>query len=135
MALSPDGLLALSGSQDGTVRLWDVNTGQELRSLLKQEWWVVSVAFSPDGRTAAAGTGGLQGVKSYGVWLFDVPTMRVIDTGYHHRGYVFGLTFFPDSKYLLSGGGDRQVFQWGQRTRSTLKGFTTLGSSATTQTC
>src|SRR5262249_51515679 len=54
VALSPDGRLALSGSSDGSARLWDVETGEERRPSTHRRK-VASVAFSDDGRYAAYG--------------------------------------------------------------------------------
>ncbi|MEO1445473.1 MAG: TIR domain-containing protein, partial [Cyanobacteria bacterium J06635_11] len=48
VAFSPDGTMALSGADDSTVRLWDVNTGQALRVFEGHTDEVNSVAFSPD---------------------------------------------------------------------------------------
>ena len=56
VAFSPDGKWALSGSEDNTVRLWDCQTGQELRSFLGHSSFVNSVAFSPDGKWALSGS-------------------------------------------------------------------------------
>jgi hypothetical protein len=49
-----------TGSDDGTVRLWDVFSGKELGCFGKQVdpskgGWVLAVAFSPDGRTLVSG--------------------------------------------------------------------------------
>jgi WD domain, G-beta repeat len=53
VAFSPNGRTALSGSQDSTLKLWDVATGRQLRNLVTGHAEGVStVAFSPDGRTA-----------------------------------------------------------------------------------
>jgi WD40 repeat protein len=52
VAFSPDGLRGLSGSSDGTLSLWDVATGKEIRSFAGSTFGVNSVAFSPDGLTA-----------------------------------------------------------------------------------
>ncbi len=57
VAFSPDGLQFVSGSQDGTVRLWNTGTGQQL-ALYQAPGEVESVAFSPDGRKIATGSMG-----------------------------------------------------------------------------
>ncbi|WP_325034773.1 WD40 repeat domain-containing protein [Nostoc sp. 'Lobaria pulmonaria (5183) cyanobiont'] len=56
IAFSPDGQHLASGSADCTVKLWDVNTGQELYTLDNHSDWVNSVAFSPDGKTLVSGS-------------------------------------------------------------------------------
>ena len=52
VAFSPDGRLALSGSADNTVRIWDVETGRNVRVLEGHAGSVISVAWSPDSRMA-----------------------------------------------------------------------------------
>jgi WD40 repeat protein len=54
---SPDGSTLVSGSADGTVRLWDAVTGAPKRILTGHTFAVLSVVFSPDGNTLASGSG------------------------------------------------------------------------------
>ena len=58
VAFSPDGKMLASGSWDYTIKLWDVASGRELRTLIGHLGWVTSVAFSPDGQGAGLGQRG-----------------------------------------------------------------------------
>ena len=56
VCFSPDGCRLASGSNDETVRLWDVETGVCVKTLEGHGDWVFSVCFSPDGRRLASGS-------------------------------------------------------------------------------
>lgn len=56
VAFSPDGKYALSGSWDNTLKLWEINSGKEIRTFTGHTGGVHSVAFSPDGRYFLSGS-------------------------------------------------------------------------------
>ena len=57
VSFSPDGQTLASGSSDYTIRLWDVETGETVKTLTGHTGDVISVSFSPDGQTLASGSG------------------------------------------------------------------------------
>jgi WD40 repeat protein len=71
VCFSPDGGTLASGSQDGTVRLWDAASGAERRTLQGHIQPVYCLSFSPDGHILASGDGRT-------VHLWDVDTGALI---------------------------------------------------------
>ena len=57
VAFSPDGQSVVSGSEDNTVRLWSVESGELLQTMKGHTSLVSSVAFSPDGQYVVSGSG------------------------------------------------------------------------------
>jgi len=108
IAISPEGHHILSAGQDGTVRLWNVGTEQQVRSFTGHIGGVKSVIFSPDGKYA------LSGGQDRTMRLWDVSTGQEIRRFEGHTGWVYSVAFSPDMRYALSGGaqGDTTVRLW-----------------------
>ena len=105
VSFSPDGSTLASGSEDNTVRLWDVSTGETLRTLTGHRGGVNSVSFSPDGSTLASGS--YQEIR-----LWDVGTSELLRTLTGHASWVNSVSFSPEGQTIASGGYDGTVLLW-----------------------
>ena len=112
VAFSHDGTLLASGSANGTIKVWNVNTREEAASLDGHTGQVLALDFSPDGTMLASGS------WDNTVKLWDVTTWTNIGTLEGHTGVIVSLEFLPDGKLATKSGGDGTVKLWDVQTRS-----------------
>jgi len=118
---SPDGQTLASGSTDGTVKLWNVNTGKAFRTLSGHTDSVWSIAIAPDGKTLASGS------WDRTVKLWNLETGELRRTLHGHAKQVYSVAFSPDGRTLASGDLNGTIKLWSTRSgcqKGTLKGHT-----------
>ena len=107
---SRDGKLIVSGSGDGTARIWNVDTGEhKILNIIEPETvdvGITSVGISPDGRFVA--TGSLDTI----VRIWDMANGTLVERLRGHKDSVYSVAFSPDGRGLVSGSLDKSLKYW-----------------------
>jgi WD40 repeat protein/uncharacterized caspase-like protein len=103
-----------------SIRLWDPQTGNELKQLAGHKNFVMRLAFSPDGQILASGS------FDSTIKLWDVSTGRELRTIAGHSGGVNALAFSPDGRFLVSGSDDGSARLWNPLTGELLATLASL---------
>ena len=118
VAISPDGQTLVSGSNDKTIKIWQLSTGQELRTLTGHSGWISSLAISPDGQTLVSGSWD----KTIKIW--QLSTGQELRTLTGHSAHVGSVAISPDGQTLVSGSGDNTIKIWELSTGRELRTLT-----------
>lgn len=104
VAFSPDGKLIAAGRLDGTVWLWDSETGEHLATFNSQETLVYDLAFNPT-RTQIAVSSGLSLMSDSRVRVWDVASQSLLQTFSDFAAGSEVVRVALSQRYLAAGGG------------------------------
>jgi WD40 repeat protein len=107
LAFMPDSRNLLTGSEDGTLRVWDVESGQCVRVIQGYAASLFDIDWSPDGTQLISG--GTDTLVT--VWAVDgggTPPRVLRD----HNGVVYGVGWSPDGRWLASSAWDNVIRLW-----------------------
>jgi len=107
MVWSPDGNRIITGSDDGTIRVWDASTGTSL-SVIEVGVPVTSLAYSTNGQFIAVGLGQEDGR----VLLLDGTSYTQVSEYQVTSAGISSLAFSPDNSMLVVGGADNIFTVW-----------------------
>jgi WD40 repeat protein len=88
----------VTGSDDGTAKVWDAKTGSEVLALKGHTGWVRSAAFSPDGSRVVTGSDD----RTAKMW--DAKTGSEVLALKGYTGVVYSGAFSPDGSRVVTGG-------------------------------
>ncbi|MDZ8081545.1 MAG: protein kinase [Nostoc sp. DcaGUA01] len=117
ICFSADSRLALSGSKDKTIKLWDVETANCLRTFEGHIDTVTSVCFSTDSCLA------LSGSKDKTIKLWNVETGNCLRTFEGHIDAITSVCFSADCRIVFSGSQDKIIKSWNIETGNCLRTF------------
>jgi WD40 repeat protein len=134
---TPDGKFALTGSgdisfagpvADNSMKMWEVETGNLVRTFGGHSHTVIVLTVSDDGQWAL--TGSWDGTMK----LWELETGSELRSFDAHPSGVFSVAFSPDGQKALSGplGIDDSIILWDLRTGEIIHRFPPVGANATT---
>jgi WD40 repeat protein len=110
ITFSPNGKLLISCSEDLTVKIWDIASGNCLKTFIGHSGWVLDIAVSSDGSFLVSGS------LDRTVKIWDVGTGQCIRTLVGHQDWIYAIALSPDNRWIASGGNDCTLMLWNTHT-------------------
>ena len=115
VAISSDNKTVVTGSDDGTAKIWDINSGQGLHTLTGHTKFINSVAISSDNTTVVTGS------DDTTVKIWDIQTGQCLNTLTDHADSIYSVAISPDNKTVITGSYDRTAKVWDIQTGKCLR--------------
>lgn len=110
VALSPNGQVLVSGARDGSLTIWDTDSGAKIQELPRLELPIEGLAFSPDGKLLASTSGDYkQHTKPGTVKLWNTETWDEVANLPGPTQKMRAIQFSPDGKTLIAGGSQSEL--------------------------
>lgn len=100
------GIILATGSDDHTIKLWQAQTLDCVKTLYGHDGWVSAIAFSPDGQTLTSGS------SDKTVKLWNGRSGECLQTLEGHTQRVKSVAFHPQGELIASGSDDHTVKLW-----------------------
>jgi WD40 repeat protein len=110
-------ILASGAIDEAIIRVWNTQTGDQIRELSGHTGWIRSVAFSPNGTVIASGS------TDRTIKLWDATNGNLVHTLEGHSDWVSSVAFSPDSMRLASTSRDGSVRLWDVASGTALSDF------------
>ena len=105
VAYSPDGECIATGLHDGSVIVWEVNTGKQKNTIKLEHLDVRAIAFNTDGKSILVCDNEI-------AILFDLESGQLLKKFIGHSGYILSAVFSPNGQYILTGSADNKIILW-----------------------
>lgn len=126
VAYSPDGKFTATGSNDKTIKLWDVGSGREIRTYLGNNGESRYLTFNGDGRLIASVD------QDYSLKIWEVETSKLLRILVIPEDEILCVTFTPDGN-IITGSEENHAILWDVQTGEEIRRFKPVAGDITMQ--
>ena len=120
VVITSDGKQIVSGSTDSTIKIWDIETGKNINTLIGHHSSIRAIAITPDGKNIVSAS------QDTTLKVWDLQTGECLCTCIEHQKSVSVLAIHPDGDKVISGDDDKRLIIWNLKNGQLLREIKTF---------